>query len=81
MDAMTMMTPRLRQLEDCLAAGWRIDDEPVLQRAAYHSAAGRICVYEVILCHVRGRSVIALADEPAVRQFLAERQVAVIDTL
>lgn len=70
--------PRLSQLEAWLRAGWQIE-EPVLQRSAYHGAAGRICVFEVVVNHCGDRHVIALADEPDVYTFLDRHRLAILD--
>jgi hypothetical protein len=78
MAALQQVTARLAQLESWLQAGGQIE-EPVLQRSAYHSAAGRVCIFEVVVNQGGHRQVIALSDDPAVYLFFHRRQLSVLD--
>jgi hypothetical protein len=78
MAAVQQSNMRLAQLESWLQAGGQIE-EPVLQRSAYHSAAGRVCIFEVVVNCGGHRQVIALSDDPAVYSFFYHQQLKVLD--
>lgn len=69
---------RLFQLQAWLQAGGQIE-EPVLQRSAYYSARGRVCMFEVVVNHGGVRRVIALADDPDVYVFLNQQRLSILD--
>lgn len=69
---------RLSQLQAWMDAGGQIE-EPVLQRSAYYSARGRVCMFEVVVNHGGVRRVIALADEPDVYLFLNQQRLSILD--
>jgi hypothetical protein len=69
---------RLSQLQAWMEAGGQIE-EPVLQRSAYYSARGRVCMFEVVVNHGGVRRVIALAEDPDVYSFLDQQRLSILD--
>jgi len=62
-----------------LQAGWHLAG-PAFERPAYVAAAGQVRAVELLLCAVDGRQIVVVPDGPALRHFLHDYGLAVIQT-
>jgi hypothetical protein len=61
-----------------LQAGWQFAG-PAFERPAYVAAAGQVRAVELLLCAAGGRQIVIVPDGPALRHFLHDCGLAVIE--